>query len=177
MDAVAEDKICLTGSGRHWTPIRSSMREALIWEEIMETLCGCFYANVEGANGSSRIHLPKALTRTLEQKGVRDLSAVRSPGPAALVLFPEASWQQYRKRLLANVEKTLREEFSRKYIHSASRVQVKSQGRLTLRRPLVEQCGLENTTELVLLGVETWIEVWDAQCWREYCGSSGVEES
>jgi MraZ protein len=84
-----------------------------------------------------------------------------------VVIWPSAQFDTYAESLRArsqNNEKV--RAFTRVFFSSAFDDVADKQGRVTIPAPLREWAGLDR--DLVVVGADTRIEIWDAVAWTQY---------
>jgi MraZ protein len=84
-----------------------------------------------------------------------------------VVIWPSAQFDNYAESLRArsqNNEKV--RAFTRVFFSSAFDDVADKQGRVTIPAPLREWAGLDR--DLVVVGADTRIEIWDAVAWTQY---------
>ena len=113
-----------------------------------------------------RVAIPKSLRESLGGDAGRSLFV--APGTdGSLAIYPHAAFEGLAERL-ARSSPTARDvrDFSRLLYSQAKNSRIDQQGRLRLPRELVEWAGL--TGEVVLLGVQDHLEVWQPAAWEAY---------
>lgn len=84
-----------------------------------------------------------------------------------LVIWPEEEFRRYADTLrAASLTSERARGFTRVFFSSAFDEVPDKQGRITIPPALREYAGL--TRDLVVVGADTRIEVWDAQAWTTY---------
>jgi MraZ protein len=126
-------------------------------------LTGTFHRAVDE---KQRVAIPKTLREALGSaaKGVLYVA----PGTdGSLALFTEEALAGLAERL-ARCSPNAQDvrAFSRLFYARAQAVELDSQGRVRIPPELAELAGL--TKEVVLLGVQTHLELWDRQRWEQY---------
>lgn len=85
----------------------------------------------------------------------------------SVIVWPNAQFNEYAESLRTrsqNNEKV--RAFTRVFFSSAFDDVADKQGRITIPAPLREWAGLDR--ELVVVGADTRIEIWDAVAWSQY---------
>ena len=84
-----------------------------------------------------------------------------------LGLYPEAEWDEIQNRLstLNFTQKDFR-YFSRRFYSSASAVSPDSNGRILVPASLQKEAALKK--DLLVIGVNRWIEIWNAERYDYY---------
>ncbi len=130
-----------------------------------------FYGQYQTAmDGKGRLVLPAKLRSV---KGVSDEPLLDGPIvltrglEGCLSLYPEAEWDEIQRRLasLSFTQKDFR-FFSRRFYSAASAVVPDKNGRILIPSPLVHEAGLKK--ELLVIGVNRWIEVWNPERFQYY---------
>ncbi len=126
-------------------------------------LTGTFYRAVDE---KQRIAIPKTLREALGSaaKGVLYVA----PGTdGSLALFTEESLANLANRLAqASPNAQDVRAFSRLFYARVQAVELDGQGRVRVPPELVELAGLSK--EVVLVGVQDHLELWDRQRWNQY---------
>lgn len=114
-------------------------------------------------DGQKMLTLPRVLR---EQLG--EASVMVSPGSdVCLWLTTPAHLERLNERLeQMHVREADLRVFRRLYYAQAEKVTIDAEGRVSLPERLCQFAGIER--ELVLVGVDDHIEVWDAARWRKY---------
>ncbi|MBU0983330.1 MAG: division/cell wall cluster transcriptional repressor MraZ [candidate division Zixibacteria bacterium] len=84
-----------------------------------------------------------------------------------LAVYPEPEWAAIQERLssLNFTDKPFR-SFSRRFYSSASPVTPDKNGRILIPGHLIKEANLEK--ELMVIGVNRWIEIWNPQLFKYY---------
>jgi len=109
----------------------------------------------------------RAATSTSKEQ-LLDSSIVLTKGlEGCLSLYPEEEWSEIQKRLssLSFTQKNFR-YFSRRFYSAASIVSPDKNGRILIPSHLIEEAHLKK--ELLVIGVNRWIEVWDPDRYMYY---------
>jgi len=84
-----------------------------------------------------------------------------------LALYPEDQWQIIQQRLSSQNYNRRNFRFYSRLLHSAAiNVNLDKQGRLLIPSHLQEEAGLKG--EILVIGVQRWIEIWQTQKYRDY---------
>jgi MraZ protein len=111
-----------------------------------------------------RIAIPKRLRDALGES----LALYVTPGnDGSLSLYTEEELSKLAARLAVSspAQQEVR-AFSRLFYAQAERVELDSQGRVRIPPELAQAAGLQK--EVVLLGVQNHMELWDKQRWETY---------
>jgi MraZ protein len=129
-------------------------------------LTGTFHRTLDD---KLRLALPKSLRDALGD--ATDRPVFLAPGSdGSLALFPEASFEQLAQRLAAASPAAMEvREYRRMFYARATRAELDRQGRLRLPQELADFAGL--VRDVVLLGVQDHVELWDRDRWTAYLGS------
>ena len=84
-----------------------------------------------------------------------------------LVIWPTSEFSEYAQKLraAAQTSKSVR-DYTRVFFSSAFDDQPDKQGRVTVPTPLREYAALQR--DLVVVGADTRVELWDSVLWAEY---------
>ena len=84
-----------------------------------------------------------------------------------LFVFPNEEWKNFEEKLktLPMANKDAR-KFVRFFLAGAALAEVDKQGRIPIAKRLLDYAELNK--EVVLVGANTRLEIWDAQRWNEY---------
>jgi len=113
-----------------------------------------------------RIAIPKPLRDTLASASEGVLYV--APGTdGSLSLYPEEAFARLAERL-AQASPNARQvrDYSRLFYARATRVELDRQGRVRLPQELIQLARLKR--EVVLLGVQDHLELWDKEEWEAY---------
>ncbi len=95
----------------------------------------------------------------------------QSPSDRCLHLYPEEEWNkvsQTVKQLPTATDKNAA-AFVRLFFGKATSAQVDKQGRVPIAKRLIEYANLSR--DVVLVGANTRLELWDAEAWNDYQNS------
>ncbi len=113
-------------------------------------------------DGKRRVFLPARLRGT-------DKTFVLARGlETCLSLYREAQWKKLLDKLqnLPVAKKTQARAFRRLLISGAMLADVDGQGRLLVPESLGQYAGIKK--DVVIMGMETHIEIWSQQSWHKY---------
>jgi MraZ protein len=113
-----------------------------------------------------RVALPK---RLYEELGEGDLSHFYiSPGTElALLLFSPRGFQRYGRRLAKQTSNRVSvRNYKRLFFAQSEKVELDGQGRIRIPERLIEFARLER--DVVLLGVDDHMEIWNAAAWKSF---------
>lgn len=84
-----------------------------------------------------------------------------------LAVYPEAEWASIQERMstLEFTDKSVR-SFSRRFYSFAAPVSADKSGRILIPSHLISEADLEK--DLMILGVNRWIEIWNPQLLKYY---------
>ncbi len=84
-----------------------------------------------------------------------------------LTLYPEVEWSEIQRRFASlNFTRKDFRYFSRRFYSVASVVSLDRNGRILVPSPLIEEAHLKK--ELLVIGVNRWIEVWNPERYAYY---------
>lgn len=117
-----------------------------------------------------RFALPAKLRNQKDASGKSPLSGnlILTKGlEGCLSLYPDGEWAAVQERLsaLSFTQKDYR-FFSRRFYSSASAVTPDRSGRILVPGHLIEEAALKK--ELLVIGVNRWVEVWNPERYRYY---------
>lgn len=126
-------------------------------------LTGTFPRSVDE---KQRVAIPKPI-RDSFAPGVPGVLYIAPGMDGSLALYPEETFGQLAQRL-AQASPTAREvrEYSRMFYAQSVRVEMDRQGRIRIPKELIDLVGLGG--EVVLLGVQDHLELWDKGRWEAY---------
>lgn len=118
-----------------------------------------------------RIALPKRLRDALA--GGAEPQLFLSPGTdGSLALFGSAAFERMAERLaLAPPAQQDVRAFQRLFFSQVEQVELDGQGRIRIPSPLVERAGLQD--EVMLIGVQDHVEIWNRGRWESYVAEKG----
>ncbi|MGC3966420.1 MAG: division/cell wall cluster transcriptional repressor MraZ [Pirellulales bacterium] len=123
-----------------------------------------------------RIALPKRIREVLEAgPDAKQLGLFLTPGTdSSLALYREDSLTALGERLAAaSPNRRDVRAFGRAFYAQAERIELDDQNRFRIPAALVTHAGL--TKEVVLLGVQDHLEIWDKQRWERYLAEQSAE--
>ncbi|HDL04802.1 MAG TPA: division/cell wall cluster transcriptional repressor MraZ [candidate division Zixibacteria bacterium] len=124
-------------------------------------------------DGKGRIALPaKFRPSTASEKDADGQFMLTKGLDGCLALYPEKEWQLIQERLntLDFTRKDYR-YFSRLLYSVAVPIKLDRQGRLLIPSHLQEQAGLER--EILIIGANRWIELWEPDRYEQYLSQYG----
>jgi len=124
-----------------------------------------------------RLSLPSKLRNVLGANGKPLLSGAPvlcSGLDGCLCLYPEGEWQSMQERLstLSFTRKDFR-YFSRRLYETAATVSPDRSGRILIPAHLIKSAGLDK--DLLVTGVNRWIEIWNPQRHADYLEQFGFQ--
>ena len=135
------------------------------WEKmgLLMLLTGTFHRTLDE---KMRFALPKSLREALGEAIGQPV--YQAPGTdGSLALYPEESFESLAERLATASPAAMEvREYRRLFYARATRAEIDRQGRIRLPQDLIDLASLKR--EIVLLGVQDHIELWDQDQWREY---------
>lgn len=92
----------------------------------------------------------------------------QAPSDRCLHLYSEDEWNRVAEKVNKLPTATDRNAaaFVRLFFGKATSVQIDKQGRIPLAKRLMDYANLEK--EVVLVGANTRLEIWDAKAWNSY---------
>ena len=92
-----------------------------------------------------------------------------------LWLFPPEEWKRISENLMASTSlfQSRARLIQRRIIAPAQETEIDKAGRVNIAPTLREYAGL--TKEAVILGIKSYIEIWDEEAYREYWADKEVE--
>lgn len=114
-----------------------------------------------------RIILPPKI-----REGISDIVYVtQAPAEKCLHLYTQEEWDKMSEKINRLPTATDRNAaaFVRMFFGKATAANIDKQGRMTLAKRLIEYAGL--TKDIVLVGANTRLEIWDSAKWKEYQNS------
>lgn len=122
--------------------------------------------------GQGRIVIPKKIREAL---GNTSTFILTKGYDQCLSGFKHDDWEKGASDLMSNsVLEMQKIEMKRHLFSGAVTEEIDEQGRVIIPKHLIEYAELKNT-EVILIGVGTYFEVWDAQKWQIY--SKEVEKN
>ncbi|MCB0294697.1 MAG: division/cell wall cluster transcriptional repressor MraZ [Calditrichaeota bacterium] len=124
-------------------------------------------------DNKGRINFPAKFRKNLREEDEDTLILIRGT-EKCLGVYPRSSWQETVEEIKRKVG-TGREfgVVSRRLMYQASEQTIDKQGRLNLPANLIEYAGLEG--EVLVVGYEQKIEIWDRDRYRDYVESTESE--
>lgn len=131
-------------------------------------LTGTFQRSVDD---KQRIALPKRLRDALA--GPAETQLFLTPGTdGSLALFGAAAFERMAERMAQAppAQQDVR-AFQRLFFSQVENVELDGQGRLRVPQLLAERSGLQD--EVMLIGVQDHVEIWDRGRWESYVAEKG----
>ncbi|MCB0258277.1 MAG: division/cell wall cluster transcriptional repressor MraZ [Calditrichaeota bacterium] len=124
-------------------------------------------------DNKGRINFPAKFRKNLREEDEDTLILIRGT-EKCLGVYPRSSWQETVEEIKRKVG-TGREfgVVSRRLMYQASEQTIDKQGRLNLPANLIEYAGLVG--EVLVVGYEQKIEIWDRDRYRDYVESTESE--
>lgn len=124
-------------------------------------------------DNKGRINFPAKFRRNLREEDEDTLILIRGT-EKCLGVYPHSAWQETVEEIKRKVG-TGREfgVVSRRLMYQASEQTIDKQGRLNLPANLIEYAGLEG--EVLVVGYEQKIEIWDRERYQDYVESTESE--
>ncbi|MBZ4675644.1 MAG: cell division protein MraZ [Anaerophaga sp.] len=123
----------------------------------MFTFIGDFECKTDA---KGRIVFPSAFKKVLGEGDLRMIVRKDLFEPC-LVLYPFSVWEEELARIRTGLNPYNREHnrFLRHFFRGSAEISLDGNGRFLIPKRLLEQAGIER--EVVLLGVDRYIEIWD----------------
>ncbi|RMI13649.1 MAG: division/cell wall cluster transcriptional repressor MraZ [Calditrichaeota bacterium] len=121
-------------------------------------------------DNKGRINFPAKLRKGLAEEDEDTLIIIRG-SERCLSMYPLTAWQQLIEKIKEKVEND--REFgivSRRLMYQASEQKIDKQGRLNLPASLIEYAQLNG--EVLIVGYENKVEVWNPQKYEEFVHST-----
>ncbi len=131
--------------------------------ETSYELYGHFDHNLDD---KSRLLIPSVLK---EQLGTAVVITAGSGKHARI--YPEPVWRELKATLAQKIPLDAFEKhriFMQRMHNNCERATVDNNGRLTLPRFIREWIGVKESTPVVLIGNDNWIEIWSVSGWETY---------
>ena len=95
-----------------------------------------------------------------------------------LYAYSAEEWQSIVERVTSseNFTKKSSQRFLRKFFPSAGEAEVDAMGRALIPANLREFAGLDDSTDIVVIGVANRVEIWSEEAWTSYCDEDDEEE-
>lgn len=114
-------------------------------------------------DGKGRLIIPAKLREGLGERFVATKGLEN-----ALFLFPPAEWERFGEKLRTlPMASGAARAFTRLLFSGATDCEVDPQGRILLPANLRDFAGIEK--DVVIVGVQSRVEVWSKARWEEYC--------
>ena len=130
-------------------------------ENSMEMLFGEY---VNTLDDKGRIQFPSKLRAVLKE----DALVVTQGLDRCLMIFPPEQWSTLNEKIVgsASLFSDQKRLVMRRFIAPAQKLSFDKSGRLSIPQTLREYAGLKG--ECTILGINRYIELWDAQSYRDY---------
>ena len=121
-------------------------------------------------DSKGRLMFPAKLRKELESLLHEGLVLNRDIFESCLVLYPKAEWERVIKELskLSRYSKK-HEIFKRKFLMTATNIELDSSGRFLIPSVLLELSGIgtkKNTNEVIVSGMDNKIEIWNTEKYK-----------
>lgn len=92
----------------------------------------------------------------------------QAPAEKCLHLYTQEEWARMSEKInhLPTTTDRNAAAFVRLFFGKATAASVDKQGRMTVAKRLIEYAGLKK--DIVLVGANTRLEIWDSESWRSY---------
>ncbi|MBN2164744.1 MAG: division/cell wall cluster transcriptional repressor MraZ [Marinilabiliaceae bacterium] len=126
----------------------------------MITFVGDFQCKLDG---KGRFVLPAAFKKVLNEKVEERLVVRKDLFESCLVLFPYSEWEQELNRIRTKLNIYNREHsrFLRDFFKGSVELSMDANGRLLVPKRLLDLVGVDR--DVVLMGVDNKIELWDLE--------------
>ena len=114
-------------------------------------------------DGKGRIAMPSRHREVLSAMGVQQLTVTKHP-EGALLIFPRPAWETFREKVAALPMSA--SGWKRIFLGNAMDVEIDASSRVLIAPELRAAAGL--TREVMLLGMGSHFELWDAQRHAEH---------
>ncbi|MFO8002231.1 MAG: division/cell wall cluster transcriptional repressor MraZ [Marinilabilia sp.] len=123
----------------------------------MFTFIGDFECRTDA---KGRIVFPSAFKKVVGEEDVRFVVR-KDLFESCLILYPYAVWEEELARIRAKLNPYNREhnKFLRHFFRGSAEIALDGNGRFLIPRRLMDQIGAHR--EIILLGVDRYIEIWD----------------
>jgi MraZ protein len=93
---------------------------------------------------------------------------------ACLWIFPPEKWKQIAESIMgsSSMFKSKTRLLQRRIIAPAQECEIDRTGRVTIPPTLRESAGIEMKKEAVILGIDSYLEVWDTDAYEAYLSES-----
>ncbi len=119
----------------------------------------------------NRVNLPSKLLRSIDVKREGKGVWITKGFEHCLFVFTPAGWESFRRQLESlEFNKAGTRQIQRHFLGGADAQTPDAQGRVLLSESLREWAGL--TRDVVIVGVDTRIEIWDTEKWKQYEASA-----
>jgi MraZ protein len=94
-----------------------------------------------------------------------------------LWLFPQEEWRRISQNIMesSSVFKSKTRLLQRRIIAPAQECEIDKTGRISIPQTLRESAGLRAKNEAVILGIDSYVEIWDTDIYDEYLSESEEE--
>ena len=134
----------------------------------MTSLIGEFDCKVDA---KGRFMFPIDLRKQLENLFEKGFVINRNLHQKCLVLYPIAEWEKLNKKL-SKLNRLIKanDVFVRKFTGGATNIEADTSGRLLLPKSLTDYATI--TSDLIVLGSNNVIELWDKKAYEEFLNQS-----
>jgi MraZ protein len=120
-----------------------------------------------------RLQLPSRL-----RSEIAGTSLVLTRGvDTCLWLFPDEEWRRIAQSIMgsSSMFKSKTRLLQRRIIAPAQELEIDKTGRIPIPPTLRESAGLQLKSEAIILGIDSYIEIWDTEMYNSYLSESEEE--
>jgi MraZ protein len=129
---------------------------------------GRFFCKLDA---KGRLSLPSAYGVEKAEKHPFVITNAKTQNQRFLDAYPLKEWEKLEKRVLKwpSLDKSV-QAFQRFYLSSGQVVETDSNSRFLIPQSLRQYAGLQEQSEVVLVGMGQKIEIWNGECWDKLFG-------
>jgi division/cell wall cluster transcriptional repressor MraZ len=121
-------------------------------------------------DGNGRLKLGARLQQSFASYGSQTVILYNLP-EGGIGMYPLAEWEKIKPDLKAIQQQFTGSILARRRMRMmgamTSKESLSNQGRVTIPQMFREMCGLEASSEVMLVGSEFGIEIWGAEAWQK----------
>ncbi len=147
--------------------VDSGLKKLYFYENITQTVMFTFIGDFEcRTDAKGRIVFPSAFKRVMSEEDVR-LVVRKDLFEPCLHIYPYAIWEEMLEDIRKRINSYNREHsrFLRHFFRGSAEVSLDGNGRFLIPKRLFEQIVMGR--EVVLLGVDQHIEIWDKELYDQ----------
>ncbi len=139
---------------------------------MMEGLLGTYFNSYDP---KGRVAIPVKM-RNAFPVGEQDRIYITRGIEPCITGYCQQEWDRFRRKLnKAKIDEKTKRKLKREFIGRGSEAVFDKQGRITIPLDLINYADLHNVEELIIVGCDDYIEIWNPQKYQQ-SGSASEED-